>query len=150
MNIFITVGTTHFNSLVEAADKCAAELTEHKFTFQTAGSAYKPLHGECFEFGDAIDDYYDRSDIIITHAGAGSIYKLLELRKIVIVVPNLERVDKHQSDIAKFLEENKYALIVWNLEELPAVLQSADIFQPTLFEKNHFFKAEEIASFISS
>ena len=150
MKIFVTVGTTFFDSMVEAADKCAAELKNHQFTFQTAGGAYKPSNGTSFDFMDGVDKYYEQSDVIITHAGAGSAYKLLELRKKVIVVPNMERVDKHQSDIAKFLEENKYALVVWNLDDLLSVLGTADSFQPSIFEKEHFFKAEEIASYILS
>lgn len=148
MKLFVTVGTTCFDSMIEAVDKCAAELREYQFTFQIAEGVYKPLCGTSFEFVDGIDEFYAQSDVIITHAGAGSIYKLLELQKKVIVIPNLERVDKHQSDLANFVEENNYALVVWELRDLSAVLRSVGNFQPNVFEKERFFKAEEIASFI--
>lgn len=150
MKIFVTVGTTVFDSMIEAADKCAAELKQYQFTFQTAVGAYKPLHGTSFEFVDGIDGYFDDADVIITHAGAGSTYTLLDLHKKIVVVPNLERVDKHQSDLANFLEENNYALVVWNLDRLLDILQSIEIFQPSVFEKESFFKAEEISLIILS
>ena len=149
MNILVTVGTTCFDSMIDAVDKCAAELKQHQFVFQTADGHYKPLHGKYFDFVDSIDDYYHNSDIIITHAGAGSTYKLLELRKKIVVVPNLERVDKHQSDIARFLEDNNYALVVWDLNTLLDILRSLDNFHPSTYEKEPFFKAEEIAAFIA-
>ncbi len=150
MKIFVTVGTTSFDRMVEVVDKCAAVMKGYEFIFQTADGAYIPLNGTSFDFIDNVDDYYDQSDVIITHAGAGSTYKLLELRKKIVVVPNLERVDKHQSDLANFLEENNYALVVWKVDDLFDVLKSLDKFHPDIFEKENFFKAKEIASFILS
>lgn len=143
MKILVTVGTTSFDSMIEAADKCAAKLDDHQFTFQIADGRYIPQYGDYFNFSDSISDYYSQSDGIITHAGAGSTYKLLELRKKIIVVPNLDRVDKHQSDIANFLEENNYALVVWKLSNLQEILNSIDDFQPTIFEKQHFLKLKK-------
>ena len=151
MKVFVTVGTTVFDSMIKAADKCAGVLKDYQFTFQIANSKnYKPDNGLSFDFLDNIEDYYANSDVIITHAGAGTFYKLLEMHKKIIVVPNLERRDKHQADIARFAEENKYALVVWELDGLLAALRLVENFQPNVFKKEHFFKAEEIAAFILS
>ena len=102
------------------------------------------------EMAARFEDYYKHSDVIITHAGAGTIFKLLELNKKIIVIPNLERVDKHQRDLANFLGENEYALVAWNLDDLLDCLRLVESFQPSVFKKEPFFKAEEIASFILS
>jgi len=150
MNVFVTVGTTSFDRLVKASDECASIIKEYDFIFQIADGSYTPLNGSSFGFVDSVDSYYNHSDIVITHAGAGSVYNLLELHKKLVVVPNLERVDKHQRDLAGFLEENNYALVVWDLDRLLNILKSVKAFQPAKFEKDPFFKYEEIASYLLS
>lgn len=150
MNIFVTVGTTNFDSLIKVADECAAKLTQHSFTFQKADGLYKPLYGAYFDFVKDVNEYYQHADFVITHAGAGSVYKLLEMHKKIIVVPNFDRVDKHQADIATFLEEHNYALVVWQLTDLQHLIEKMDDYAPSIFRKTHFFKAEEIATYVMS
>ena len=148
MKIFVTVGTTTFDSMVQRLDLAANSLPEFEFIFQISKGNYKPKNGVSFSFSEEIYDYYIDSDLIVTHAGAGSIFKLLELEKKILVVPNLDRIDKHQSDIAAYMERNNHLLVAWSLDEIDDILAKARSFTPTKYKKNSFFMYKDIASFL--
>tara|TARA_Y100000588_G_scaffold154897_1_gene168939 strand:+ start:11582 stop:12040 length:459 start_codon:yes stop_codon:yes gene_type:complete len=150
MNILITVGTTSFDSLVRHVDSLASELDNINLTFQIAGGDYVPRYGIFFEFSKEIESYYKDSDLIITHAGAGTIYRLLELGKKFIIVPNMERVDKHQSDIADYMEQNSHALVLKDFSQLPELIELAKVFNFKTYAKERFFVGKSIADFILS
>ena len=62
------------------------------------------------------------SDIIITHAGVGTIMECLEMDKEIIVVPrkveNLEHVNNHQEEIAFEMEKKGFLTKVDTYKEL--------------------------------
>ncbi|NHE55634.1 PssE/Cps14G family polysaccharide biosynthesis glycosyltransferase [Cyclobacterium plantarum] len=146
MKILVTVGTTRFDSLIKYLDELILP-SDMAFTFQIADGAYKPVNHPFFSFSKKIDQYYQSSDVIICHAGAGTIYKLLELRKRIIIVPNTERTDNHQLDIAAFMGNNGYALTVIDFDELFNALQQIKGIDLLPFEKHDFDKTEEILRF---
>ena len=67
-------------------------------------------------------DIIKDSDIIITHAGVGTIMECLEMGKEIIVVPrkaeNLEHVNNHQEEIAFEMEKRGFLTKVDTYEEL--------------------------------
>ena len=67
-------------------------------------------------------DIIKDSDIIITHAGVGTIMECLEMGKEIIVVPrkveNLEHVNNHQEEIAFEMEKKGFLTKVDTYEEL--------------------------------
>lgn len=119
MKIFVTVGTTKFDSLIRYIDT-KSEFNNMNIEFQVSNGKYVPVNHKYYKFMDqsAIETKYKEADIIITHVGAGTIYKLLELGKKFIVVPNLERIDKHQRDIADYISREKYAFVAYNFNQL--------------------------------
>jgi beta-1,4-N-acetylglucosaminyltransferase len=147
LRIFVTVGTTRFDSLIKAIDEKLSGL-EHEVTFQISDGIYKPKNFKYFNFTEDIKNYFLESDIVITHAGAGSIYELLELRKKIIIVPNLDRVDKHQSDIADYMDSNNYAKSIYNLDNIISIIDDMQYKSFKEFKKEIFFKAQEIIDFI--
>jgi len=146
MKILVTVGTTRFDSLIKYLDEECIGLG-HEITFQIADGKYKPVNFPFFRFNSEINTYYIASDLVICHAGAGTIYKLLELKKKIIIVPNTERVDNHQLDIAEFMATNGYAISINDFSELPEGILSASKSDMRVFEKHDFDKTQEIISF---
>lgn len=149
MNVFVTVGTTRFDALVNACDSLALSF-DGDFTIQHCNPELilRNAHGQAF-FDDIFERYSD-ADIVITHAGAGSIFKLLELGKKILVVPNFDRADAHQSDIARYIEERQFALVAWSLNELPVKLAGCSNFFPENYVREQFFKFDEISEKILS
>lgn len=71
---------------------------------------------------EKMKDIIKDSDIIITHAGVGTIMECLEMGKEIIVVPrkveNLEHVNNHQEEIAFEMEKKGFLTKVDTYEEL--------------------------------
>lgn len=71
---------------------------------------------------EKMKDIIKDSDIIITHAGVGTIMECLEMDKEIIVVPrkveNLEHVNNHQEEIAFEMEKKGFLTKVDKYEEL--------------------------------
>lgn len=115
MNILVTVGTGSFDSLIKYCDKIAFG-SDLKFTFQTGKGIYRPKNGYYFDF-----DFYlnlGDFDLIISHCGAGTVYQCLNNKIPLIVIPNLERSDSHQSELATYLKNNKFCCVCTDFDEL--------------------------------
>ncbi|WP_456058209.1 PssE/Cps14G family polysaccharide biosynthesis glycosyltransferase [Campylobacter hominis] len=147
MNIFVTVGTTRFDSLIVNLDKIFLN-TKYNVIMQIANTDYRPKNVKYFRFINNIKYYFEKSDIIITHAGAGSIYEILELNKKVIIVPNLERIDKHQKDIADYMHTNNYAYTIYDINFILKAIEYVKNNHFNVFKKENFFVADEIYSYI--
>jgi beta-1,4-N-acetylglucosaminyltransferase len=149
MNILVTVGTTKFNSLIEYIDS-EINNPDLNIEFQIADGEYIPKNHSYFKFldNDAINEKYINADIIITHAGCGTIYKLLEMKKKFIIVPNLERSDKHQLDLAGYMTKNKYAFVAYNFNQLNMFIDIVPKYGFNVFYKQNFFMVNEIIEYI--
>jgi beta-1,4-N-acetylglucosaminyltransferase len=149
MKILVTVGTTNFDSLIGYIDK---EKLFYRFDveFQIANGKYIPINHSYFRFidSDEITRKYKLADVIITHAGFGTVVQLLEMQKRLIVVPNLERVDKHQLDLGAFLSRNRYALVAYDFSQLGMFVEICESVRFNQFIKIPFFKADEMRSFL--
>lgn len=147
MNLFVTVGTTRFDSLVKrvALDPF---FRSNECVLQVGPGGLHPEGFEVFEFTDRIEEYYISADVVITHAGAGSIYQLLELKKPMVIVPNTERVDPHQYDISTIMQTNGYAFSVIDLDTLSEAVLKASRTTFRVFERDVFFAGEDILRFI--
>lgn len=63
---------------------------------------------KCIKFDrDLVQNYTSKSDLIISHAGTGSILDSLRLKKKLIILVNDKLQDNHQLQIAKAFEEKK-------------------------------------------
>ena len=146
MKIFVTVGTTPFDSLIGAVD--AQLCVNHEVTSQISQGEYKPVNHEFFEFSDHVETYFEDADLIISHGGAGSIYRLLEMGKKLVIVPNLERLDAHQQDICNYMEKNGHALACEDLNELSQVVERALAFEFKQFSPVPFSGIDEIRAYL--
>ena len=75
--ILVTLGTTNFDSLIDIFD---VKTDKYEFEFQIGHSKKKPKNNPYFDFKSQ-DSLYEGYDFIVSHAGAGSVFKLLELKK---------------------------------------------------------------------
>jgi beta-1,4-N-acetylglucosaminyltransferase len=130
--IFVTVGmhSDGFPRLVETMDRLAAHIDE-EVLIQTGSTVYQPSAARWFTFASQaeMEDYSRRAQIIVSHAGAGSILTALHYGKPMIVVPRRqqrgEHIDDHQLELAQALAEAGALIMVDAPEEIPAQLQAA-------------------------
>ena len=139
MKIFVTVGThsQQFDRLLKAMDGLkAGKLAGDEIFAQSGNCEYKP---ENFKSGNFISDreytkWMEGADIIISHAGAGSIINALRNGKALIIVPRLEKfgehVNDHQRELAEAMERGGFAIAVENEDLLGEAVKRARDFRP--------------------
>ncbi|KAM5574215.1 hypothetical protein ABKV19_013616 [Rosa sericea] len=120
--VFVTVGTTSFDALVKAVDtrEVKEELSRRGYTdllIQMGRGSYIPSKSEgdddsiavdYLTFSSSIAEYLRAASLVISHAGSGSIFETLQLRKPLIVVVNEDLMDNHQSELAEELAGRKH------------------------------------------
>jgi beta-1,4-N-acetylglucosaminyltransferase len=143
MKIFVTVGHTRFDSLFRQIDHI--NNSEWHFISQVYDGCYVPENGDSISFTSNIHKYFEVADLVITHAGAGTVYTLLELAKPTIVIANTDRVDSHQEDLLKYVEDNKFALVCRDLSELEFLIEQFGTFEPKSYVSEPFLAANEIS-----
>ncbi|GHP02392.1 hypothetical protein PPROV_000114900 [Pycnococcus provasolii] len=152
---FVTVGTTSFDlltSLFLQPLNCIYEplfeqLMRLKVTHLVVqrGRGYGIYHGEhmmlekdndnviykipysTFGIADSIEEIFFNSDIVITHAGAGSIFEALSFGKKVIAVTNPGLMGNHQAELADELAKRRHIVTVHGPENLVDALKTVDL-----------------------
>jgi len=149
MKIFVTVGTTAFDELIEFVDT-NSYFDEHEVVLQYGPGKYIPKNRKAFSFVKNIEAIYRWSDFVISHGGAGSLYKLLELSLPICAIPNLERCDDHQLDICRHLSSMGHILLAEDLKKACDFIQLFIDGKIELvpFKKDNFFCAKEVADFL--
>ena len=144
--IFVTVGTHYqgFERLIKAVDELTGkgEIKENVI-IQIGYSDYTPKNCKWFRFVDPEDfvEFCKKSNIVITHAGIGSIIIPLKIKKPVIVVPRYkkfnEHTDDHQLQITKELEKEGKIITVYDINNLEKAYKKSKKWKPIhLKEKN--------------
>lgn len=149
MNILATVGSTPFDSLFLAIDS-KLDPQEFKVDCQIAKGTFTPTKHHYFRFTDDIEHRYFEADIIITHAGAGTVFDLLEKQKKMVVVPNADRIDSHQLELAKYLEDNNFAVVCYDMDNLEAAIHQATVSEFEVYQRDEFNRYELIADTLFS
>ncbi|MBI4177311.1 MAG: beta-1,4-galactosyltransferase [Candidatus Aenigmarchaeota archaeon] len=132
--IFVTVGTHKdpFDRLVRKVDELVGNgLIKDKVVMQIGNATHEPKNCEFYRFvnSEKFDELYRTADVIICHAGAGSIINALKNNKHLVIVPRLkkfhEHTDDHQLDLAGVMETDGKAVCVIDVEKLPQAVQKA-------------------------
>lgn len=125
--IFVTVGTHEQGMerlLIELDRLIECDIIKDEVFAQTGYSEYKPQNYKykCLLGYDEMSEMMEKSNIIITHGGPGSIFQAIQFGKIPIVVPRNpkynEHVDNHQILFTKRLELESKIIGVYNIDEL--------------------------------
>lgn len=134
--IFICTGTQiyQFNRLLSKIDDLIEDGSIDEMVFaQTGASTYIPRSYAYKEFlsHEEFEQQLDCADLVISHAGTGSLIGSLKKGKNVIAVPRLsefkEHIDNHQLQIADVLELEGYIRVVKEIESLGDVISDAKI-----------------------
>lgn len=127
--IFLTIGGSDygFARLVKKGDELGNKLNE-KLIMQIGTTEYKPKNAQFFRFKprDEIGRYYSNARLIIGHAGMGTILSACKHKKPLIIVPRRKKyneiIDDHQFEIAKKLEKEGIASVVYDEKNLHSAI----------------------------
>ena len=138
MKIFLSVGThpQPFDRLLKELDLIAGRSKGFKIFGQIGNCVYVPKN---FAFEKFLNDKQFqekimKSDLVISHGGAGTLINALRQGKKVIVVPRLEEfkehTNNHQIDLAKAFEGEGKAIAVFEISDLEKAIKKAEKFKP--------------------
>lgn len=101
-----------------------------------------------------LDELRKSADLIITHAGVGSILDALKFKKTVIGVARLKQFEEHANDhqleiLNTFFNEG-YILKAEKLEELPQLIRVARSFIPKPYPFDNSVILKTVQNFIDS
>jgi beta-1,4-N-acetylglucosaminyltransferase len=151
--LLVTVGTYKFDAMVRSVENVCNQMSLDVHYQIGVGDA-SPSNGrsERFLSEEKFNELAESASVIITHAGAGTVYKFLEKRYRLIVVPNFERTDDHQQDICDYLLKNNYAFVCFDLSSIKhAIIDSLNNdLKLAEYKKTNFFETGEILGYFDS
>ena len=140
--IFLTIGTQkfQFNRLLKYIDekKASGEIKDEIYA-QIGNSTYEPHNYKYKRFlnKNEFENFIDKSDLVITHSGVGTIINTIKKNKPIIVVPRLakygEHIDDHQLEIAESFADK--GLIISNGENIENLSKNIEIAKKYKFNK---------------
>lgn len=155
--IFVTVGTTKFDSLISqvTADAVLEALSAKGFEEMILQIGETQIEPDCkprcgfksiayFKLTSSLRDLMSDVDLIISHAGAGTCLEVLELEKPLIVAINDCLMNNHQIELAQQLAKDGF-LYYCTCSELLKTIVSMDLFGLKKFDKD---RSEQIAKVI--
>jgi len=126
--IFATCGSSHlpFQRMMDALGACdpASLYLQH-------GPAVPPpgVRADAYLSFAQVVDQIEKAEVVVSHAGVGSILCALRAGHTPIVFPRLKRyaetVDDHQAELARALAERGTVIAAWSPDELAAAVRSA-------------------------
>lgn len=132
MSSFVTVGNNKkpFTRLLQAVAEMAQRLPQ-PVVVQHGHTPFSSSLCTCIPFMgmDQFQDAIRNSELVIMHAGAGSILRAIEARKVPVIVPRLyasgEHVNDHQLELARELETTGKIVVAKDVADLPEIVQEA-------------------------
>lgn len=112
--IFVTVGNHYqsFNRLIKKVDEIAPHIP-HEIVVQKGYSEYRPQNAKHFDFVPikTAMEYIKTSDLVVSHAGIGTIILCKEYGIPLLIFPRRKKYGEHgtdhQMEIAQALEKRK-------------------------------------------
>jgi len=131
--VFVTVGnaTQGFRRLLDAVEKLAAEgafASETVFIQSGRNPEFRTAHcvQEAFLPSDRFAEVMAKADLVICHAGAGTLFNALQLGKVPVVMPRRakygELVDDHQLGLVRALALDRRIIPAYEPPDLPAAI----------------------------
>ena len=123
--IFVTVGTQlAFPRLIQAVDRWAESHPDTEVFAQVGPSNELAKHFTCKPFIGPVEleNLVKRCELVVAHAGMGSILTALKYRKPILVLPREAKSGEHRNDhqiaTARWLEGRPNIFVAWSDSEL--------------------------------
>lgn len=135
--IFATVGgQLPFDRMIRCIDAWVAKSGREDVFCQIGEAEFEPQHArfECFLSPEEFTSKLNAADILIAHAGMGTIISAMQLGKPIIIFPRRaelgEQRNDHQLATAKAFAQRGDLAVAMDEEELGVLLERIDELQP--------------------
>lgn len=157
--VFVTVGSQkfQFDRLLKKIDQLAeAGKIAQPIIIQAGYCTYQPIHctAKTFLDHDEFAQMLDQADLIITHAGAGTIVGSIKRGKKLIAVPRRkeygEHVDDHQLQILSQFETTGQICVCYEVDDLEKALEQVEQIKPVGYKSNAGRIMDDIERYLNS
>ena len=120
--IFVTVGTAHFDPLIQKMDELVknGELKE-QVVGQIGRGMYVPKHFRYFRFIKSLNEAYNKASVIVSTGGAGTTMECVTQGRKLVVVENTTLMEGHQAQLIREMENRGH--LIW-CKDLSQILLS--------------------------
>lgn len=159
MKVLVTIGSMvekKFTRIFKTVDElCEEGILDGKNVIAQVGfDNYSSKYYKCFDM--IADEDFKRiigeSDLIIAHAGTGTVISSIKQGKKVIIFPRMaqydEHYDDHQLELAELFTKQGYVLQARNKDELKNCILNLDGFTPVPFVSNNANMNKLVIDFI--
>jgi len=124
--IFVTVGTAHFDPLVEKMDDLAksGELKE-PIVGQIGRGMYIPKHFRYFRFLKGLNTAYNKASVIVSTGGAGTTMECVTRGLKLVVVENTTLMEGHQAQLLRGMEKRGHLIWCKDLNKIASSIEEA-------------------------
>ncbi|MHA1864229.1 MAG: PssE/Cps14G family polysaccharide biosynthesis glycosyltransferase [Candidatus Thorarchaeota archaeon] len=124
--IFVTVGTAHFDPLIQKMDELArtGELNE-QIIGQIGRGMYIPNHFRYFRFLKSLNTAYNKASVIVSTGGAGTTLECVTQGLKLVVVENTTLMEGHQAQLLQEMEKRRHLIWCKNLNEIASSIEEA-------------------------
>jgi beta-1,4-N-acetylglucosaminyltransferase len=109
--------TTSGSSTIEAPNH-KQDSTNYSYQPQQQGQTTSRLSIQTYRIKPSLEKDMQRADLILSHAGAGTVMEALRMEKTLIVVINTDLMDNHQTELATAMAERGHLFVVEAPEDL--------------------------------
>lgn len=144
--IFLIVGTQEpFDRLIRYIDEWSASTGYTEIIAQIANASYIPVNFKSFDYCPTaeFDEIFTKADLVVSHAGMGSIISALQYSKPIIVMPRLAKYREHRND-----HQLATAISFSKLGYVKAVYSKVELFN-ALNNKSKIIPAPPISKYAS-
>jgi UDP-N-acetylglucosamine transferase subunit ALG13 len=137
-----------FGPLFERMD-AYAERSGKEVVQQVAGTGFNGSHSRCFDFlpDDGMSELYGKADLVVCHAGIGTILNCLERRIPMVLVPrtvvvrSTDGTPDGQEEVAAKVEAMGRAVVLRDLKDLEVAIEAAEKLEIPPYQRNRDLEA---------
>jgi UDP-N-acetylglucosamine transferase subunit ALG13 len=130
--IFVTVGSMFpFERMIRMIDEWAFQHPTYELLAQIGGGRFEPRHMRWQRIipPNEYKKVVAACQLIIAHAGTGSVFTASEFRKPIVLIPRRaaqrEHTTDHQLDTAKWLQSKEGIFVSWSEDDLVQTIEQA-------------------------
>lgn len=151
--IFVTLGTQD-KPFKRLFDYLEHSNIDDEIVVQNGFTEYKSNKLKLFKYldKDKFDEYLNKADFVICHAGVGTIVNCLKDGKKVLTVPRLAKYGEHQNDhqlqIANAYYQKGYILVMNDGDDFNKKIEELRHFEPKTFVSNNEIFVNKLKKYI--
>ena len=124
--IFVTVGTAHYNPLIEEMDRLVESgVITDTVIAQIGRGSYVPKNFKSFRFIRSLNRAYEKADVIVSTGGAGTTIECVTQGLKLVVVENTTLMEGHQSQLIGAMSKRKHLTWCRDLTNLAVCISQA-------------------------